>query len=592
MTYSAAPSAQVFGYQPGWAGSRYGPGSNTDDPSIPVGAYYAQAMRWQTMNAVLAGNQGIPRVFIEQLPEESDACYEQRLARGLLSPYTSRIIDAAVGLILRKPIHLEGGNEEWWEEWRQDVDRQGTSLDEFLRHILTISIGWGHCSILADYPDSTTLGVRTLRDQEQADLKPFLCRVTPWDTLGWRYDFRSTQKRMEQVRMREYTTEPDGEFGEQAYEQIRVLEPGTYRLYRRPIDAIGAGGGDWELYESGSYSLDEIPLAQCYSQKIEMLVSSPPLLEVAHLNLAHYKLQSAHLHALHTASFPILALMGWDDQQNELKLDVTKALSFGPDGDAKYVEPANNAFEAVQTELDALEEQMSTLGISTLAKRDNVGESGVAKAIDRADANSIIAATSKSLEGALQQAIDWCAEYAGQEPPTVGIDRDFDRMPMEPQAISSVAGLFTAGIIDQRTAIDMLRRGEVIGDEVDTDDIMEQAEQEAAASMEQALSQGLMLRRRSGAGRQGEPACRMNEAQALRSIRNIVRLESLADRLAAPARRELTAWRCSRWRRLSLASMLTRWAPAAACSGRQGGARSRRSCRRSSAPHQASSTAT
>ena len=32
----------------------------------------------------------------------------------------------------------------------------------------------------------------------------------------------------------------------------------------------------------------------------------------------------------------------------------------------------------------------------------------------------------------------------------------------------------------------------------------------------------------------------MNEAQALRSIRNVVRLESLADRLAAPARRELT----------------------------------------------------
>ena len=466
------------------------PGVQTDDPSLPIGAYYAQAMRWQTMNAVLSGNQGVPRQLIEKLPEEPDPCYQERLNRGLLSPYTSRIIDAAAGLILRKPIRLEGGNEEWWEEWRQDVDRQGTSLDEFLRQILTITIGWGHCNILADYPDPSSLGVRTLRDQTQADLKPFLCRVTPWDTLGWRYDFRSTQKRMEQVRIREYTTEPDGEFGEQAYEQIRVLEPGTYRLFRRPIDngISGTAGGNWELYEKGRYTLEEIPLATCYSQKMEMLVSSPPLLEVAHINLAHYKLQSAHLHSLHTASFPILVIKGWDDQGAEIKLDVTKAIAVAPEGDAKYVETSNGAFQAVQTELTMLEEQMSTLGISTLAKRDNVTESGVAKAIDRADANSIIAATSKSLEGCLQQAIDWCAEYAGQEPPTVGIDRDFDRMPMEPAAVSGIAGLFTAGLVDQRTALDILRRGEILGDEITDDDIIEAAEQEQAAALEQEIS--------------------------------------------------------------------------------------------------------
>jgi len=123
------------------------------------------------MHAVLRGNEYLRQVqrdFIPALPNETDECYQRRLDQALFTPYTARVVDAAIGLILRKPIKLEGGDETYWEEWSQDCDRQGTPLNEFVRKLLQTSIGYGHGSILVDYPKAT--GIRTLADERDANL--------------------------------------------------------------------------------------------------------------------------------------------------------------------------------------------------------------------------------------------------------------------------------------------------------------------------------------------------------------------------------------------------------------------------------------
>ena len=75
----------------GWAGSyRLGEGTattNGDDPSQPIGAYFAMAQKWRPMQAVLEGNQFLQQVardYIPMLPNESDACYDRRLKASLM----------------------------------------------------------------------------------------------------------------------------------------------------------------------------------------------------------------------------------------------------------------------------------------------------------------------------------------------------------------------------------------------------------------------------------------------------------------------------------------------------------------------------
>lgn len=471
----------VDAYSAGWQGAMQvsAPKQNSDDPSLPCNAFYLMTPRWQTMRAVLEGNHYLRQVrrdYIPALPNETDECFNRRLDQALFTPYAARVVDAAVGLIMRKPISLEGGDQAYWEEWSRDVDRQGTSLAEFTRKLLFTSIGYGHSSILVDYPKAD--GIRTLADERAANLKPYFSMVEPWDVLGWRQDRRKSGGQLEQVRVRELTVEPNGEFGEELIEQIRVLQPGSYRLFRKDT------AGEWQEVEKGRTSLDQIPLATTYSDKQATLLSEPPLLDVAYINLAHYRLQSQHLNSLNVAGFPLLVLKGWDDQSPKLQVDVSKALAMPPDGDVSYVEPANAAFDAYQTELDALASQCSNLGITILAQQKMVAEAAKKAQLDRADTNSMMATISLDVEQALQKAINMAAAYAGQEAPTVALSRDFDTARLDSAEMGGIVQLFNSGIIDQETALQMLHRGEILDDAMEIEEILSRAENEELHDIE------------------------------------------------------------------------------------------------------------
>ena len=59
--------------------------------------------------------------YLPRLCNESDECYQTRINRSVLSPLFHRVLKAAVGLILRKPIVFDGGDEQYFEEWRMNV---------------------------------------------------------------------------------------------------------------------------------------------------------------------------------------------------------------------------------------------------------------------------------------------------------------------------------------------------------------------------------------------------------------------------------------------------------------------------------------
>lgn len=474
----------------GWAGnpSQFGVAAgvvtnNPDSPNTIDPLYWTMSQWWEPVRAATEGTQYLrqnARRYLPQQPLELKEAWEGRVARSVFSPYFSRVVRTAIGLILRKPIILEGGDEAYWEEWRVNCDRQGTDLDEFAREQLATSIAFGHSSFMVDFPKAD--GVVTLLDQNEAQLKPYFVTVKPWDILGWRSDVRANAGDLQQVRIKEYVARPDGAYGLKYSELVRVLLPGAYELWEN------LEGPGWTMVDSGSTSIKQAPLAVTYAGKLGTLFSKPPLLDIAHLNLTHYQRHADLIHALHIAAQPILVLKGWDDTSNPAGLSVNNALVMPPEGDAMYVEPASSAFDAQRGELDALADEIGSLGIATLLRQKNTAESGLSKNLDRVDSNSMLALISKDLEATLQQAVDWAAEFAGVQAPTVAIDRDFDTTPMEGTEMTAINTLFTSGLIDQRTALTLLQKGEVLGDEANIDEILEFAEQEQLATMEHELS--------------------------------------------------------------------------------------------------------
>jgi len=318
----------------------------------------------------------------------------------------------------------------------------------------------------------------SLAEERQQNRRPYWIEIDPTNIYGWRLDRESNYGNLTQVRIAERAVLPDGAFGEKIYEQMRVIEPGRYRVFRKKETiedmyeedsgayagnmASPAGEKDFKLAESGSFSLGEIPLVTVYSGKVENLVSKPPLLDIAYLNLAHYQRQADLIHSLHVASQPMLVMEGYDDQTKDLAISVNYAMATQPGNKVYYVEPASSAFEAQSAEIKELQMQMATLGISTLSQQKFVAESADARRLDRVDTNSMLAMVSMELEQKLQKAFNLSAQYVGIEPPEVKISRDFDIERLIGQDITALTSLFDQQVIDRDEFRDILVQGEVL----------------------------------------------------------------------------------------------------------------------------------
>jgi len=449
-----------------------------DSPFTRTRAVLDMMKSWEIMKAVSEGTDYLrtnSEAFLPLEPREDYDAYLARVNRAVFSPFTQRLIRAATGLVLRKPITLDG-DPYWTEMFKADVDGCGSDLDEYARRLLMCSLTYGQSHVLVDYPAPS--GALTLAEERQQNRRPYWIEVDPLNIYGWRLDRESNYGNLIQVRIAEKAVLPDGQFGEKVFDQVRVIEPGRYRVFRKKeqIEEMydvsdGSIAGDFEAgsvekdykqVESGNFSLGEIPLVTIYSGKTDNLTSKPPLLDIAYLNLAHFQRQADLIHSLHVASQPMLVMEGYDDQTKDLAISVNYAMATQPGNKVYYVEPASSAFDAQSAEIKELQMQMATLGISTLSQQKFVAESADARRLDRVDTNSMLAMVSMELEQKLQKAFNLSAEYVGIEPPEVKISRDFDIERLIGQDITALNSLFEQQVIDRDEFRDILVQGEVL----------------------------------------------------------------------------------------------------------------------------------
>ena len=487
------PSQQPPGYAPynqlndeNQVGSVIG-----DDPSFESDAYLQMSTSWFPIDVCTGGTQFFrfnAEMLRPQEPQELEDAWQRRVSRATMTPFTVRIAEQAAGLVLRKPIVLEskeqdGEVDEYWTEFLEDVDGRGTSLSAFARRLLISSILYGHAGCLVDYPSREA--APSLQAERLAGLRPYYKQVDAKQIIGWRFDDQNPLAPVDQVRINEYVSVPFGEFGDKTIRQIRVLEPGKYRVFRRESDrdANTPGGSQgWYVHEEGPISLDVIPLALTYSQKISDFVSTPPLLALANINIQHAQRAADLQHSLHVAAMPIMVMKGFDDAPDPAGLSVNNAILLPPEGDCFMVEPASSSFDSQQAYLDKLEEQMSALGISTLFQQKMGAETAESKKMSRTDSDSLLSIVSRDLQAMLQNAFEMAAAYVGKEAPMVQLDRDFDLQTLDGNQVGQYLQLWSNGAITLETLLGSLKKGEILPD-IDIEEEVELVSQEKLDNM-------------------------------------------------------------------------------------------------------------
>lgn len=416
----------------------------------PNAAWYAMEPHWPLIEDLIGGTYAMRkrhRRYLFQEPRELDESYDNRLARSVCPPYYQRLERMLAGMLTRKPVRLND-TADIIREQLFDVNLLGDDLNTWTYETARKMIRYGHVGVLVDAPAEGG--------------RPYWVSYTPRDILGW----RSEQKQLTQLRLRETATEPDGDYGEKVVEQVRVLTPGAYQIFRK------GDNGSYDLHDEGTTSLDRIPFAVAYSNQIGFMESRPPLEDIAELNLKAYQVQSDLDNQLHISAVPMLAFYGFPSSAEEVSAGPGEAISFPAEGRAEYIEPDGKSFDYQFKRLDQLASQINELGLSAVLGQKLSAETAEAKRIDRSQGDSTMMAIAQNMQDMIDNCLQFHAEYLGDStaPGSCLINRDFLGSRLEPQDVQSLLQLYTAGTITQETLLQNLADGEVLGDDFNVEE--------------------------------------------------------------------------------------------------------------------------
>jgi len=436
----------------------------------PNAAYQRMAQFWDLITDLKEGTYKIRsehRKYLPQEARETDDSYDVRLSRSTVVPYLQRIEKMLAGMLTRKPVRLDNVSDLVREQLF-DVDLEQNDLNVWLYETARTAISFGHCGVLVDAP------------KEGDKTRPYWVTYSPRNILGWRSEIIDGARQLTQLRLLENVVEPDGKYGEKQVKQIRVLERGRYEIHRKDKK-----NSEYKLFDEGEMSLkDKIPFAVAYSNRVGFYESRSPLYDIAELNLKHYQIQSDLDNILHISSVPLLAVFGYPNA-DEITTGPSEALALPPESRLEYVSPSGDSYDSQFQRLGDLKEQINTLSLAAVLGQKLVGESAEAKRIDRSQNDSTMMVIAQQMQDLIDNCLRFHSEYLNE--PNAGssfVNRDFVSTRLEPQEITSLLTLFTAGTITQETLLNQLSSGEVLGDDFDIEGEMESTQSGGLVEME------------------------------------------------------------------------------------------------------------
>lgn len=443
------------------------------DVRTPSKAVSAMAEDWPLIDALMGGTSAMRKAgqrYLPKWPNEQDDAYKNRVATATLFPAFSRTVEVLTGKPFAKPLTFSDDVPERILEWSEDIDLQGRNLHSFADSLCMEALARGVGGILVDFPQtrdkSGRLKYKTLADEIKAGVRPYFVQIHAGNILGWRSKRINGVETLTQLRLLETIVEEDGEFGEKEIEQVRVLYPGRWEVWRKSEKSLDATKPDWILHDKGVVSLPRIPFVPFYGKRTGFMTGVPPLAELAHMNVEHWQSKSDQQTILHVARVPILfaKMLG----ENAITVGGSKAVKCDdPDGDLRFVEHTGAAIESGRLSLLDLEDRMRQVGAELLVIKP--GNTSITQT--RADnepgtcaLQRIVQSLEDSLDGALQLAAEWVKLKQGGH---VQIFQDFGVASLAEASLELLRDMNVDGTLSDETLFNETQRRGVISPELD-----------------------------------------------------------------------------------------------------------------------------
>jgi len=386
--------------------------------------YSANLDLWTKVDDVCKGQKTVKGKGKTYLPvpetfgDGDNARYQDYLGRAVFYGVTGRTLNSYVGSAFNKLPEFKRPDE--LEYLERNADGSGRSIFQCSQRMLRLIMKHYRCAVYVDYPN-----VQPSRNRDEDKGKnafPMIHTLNARSVVDWDYIIVGNQKKLSFVKIIEVVSSrgEDG-FTRCFQEQYRVLRleeiDGRYvysvQVYSCDKDKKWNEGNKYTPTDYKGETWDYIPFSFCGAVDNSDEIDNAPLLELADLNLAHYRNSADVEESGFIVGQPTVCLPNVTEQQYDIikRDDLAIGSRSGFPTKVEIVQAeSNNLAKQLMTDKWG---QMKEMG----ARLIEVGSANkTATQADNEDSiqHSVVSLAVSNISEALTMALRWCAKFALQ----------------------------------------------------------------------------------------------------------------------------------------------------------------------------------
>ncbi|WP_034913006.1 DUF4055 domain-containing protein [Erwinia sp. 9145] len=440
-------------------------------------AYAEFLPEWEMIGDCVDGERKIKKKGAKYLPHPSNDStnddpsgerYEAYKLRAAFINATGRTLSGLIGIAFNKPpkIELSGGIEEI----ENDADGEGQPLEQMIRDALGQNLQRGRAGIMTDFTGS---GIQT----QATKGRPVLRLFTAKEIINWRVTKGKTSLVI--IHYLEPVDDPD-EFEltlKRHWIELRLIngvaharkwEEGTERIEGRELIP---------LKDADGIVLNELPWSWIGASNNDHTPDSPPLADIAYVNIHHYQAEADIAESAHTVGQPMVGLTGLTDEWADKYLSdgftvgSRKGVLLPVGGDLKFAQPEER--NVLITLAERRENQMAMLG-AKLVERNTAARTATQAGDEAQTDNSILSLCAGNVEQAINRALTFAIRFAGSGEGGVELNKKYEIANLDSQAIAALLSAVQSGKMRLVDFVRYQQRIGLIGQDEKPDDVVDE----------------------------------------------------------------------------------------------------------------------
>lgn len=341
--------------------------------------------------------------------------YQSRIDMSYYYNFCAPVIDIYTNHLFKQQIVEDFGSiESIVDERKENIDNQGSSIEEYRAQLADSMQIFGHTFTLVDSPFMTE-NVLTLQDKIDNGVFPYFTNIQPQNVLNWALDRFGKPYWVLLIEV------GDKNIDYSSFNKEDRLEI-NYRLWTRE---------EWilfnEKYEEiarGSHGLGFVPITCAYdrkSKKEKAFLGVSFIADISFIARDIYNSCSELKQILRDQTFSILAIQGDASDYPSVEVGTNKGLLIPKDSQMpQYITPPPGPAETMMKHIDGQVSRIFQLaklegGSASFSGQNAVEQSGVSKAWDFNQTNSALTTKANSLEDAEMKSWKIFSAWEGKE---------------------------------------------------------------------------------------------------------------------------------------------------------------------------------